>query len=480
MDLSQFKEELTVRFIDFDKESGLIHNMRRTVFMQEQGFSEFLVHNELDSDSLHIGAFHNGTLVSLLSAHMFREGEKSVLAMGLPPIKRFAFQFTKRAELPEYRGYRLSELLIAVLYTSIYETIPIDYVFIVLLGVHKKLSVYYTQSYGFEYLGESETPAGVEAVFLLNGPDCLKTQYLKTRKMLSVLLTRFSIAVPSLYQFLMECNKTDLIDMESMKQKNLYTAPLSIKDELPRLTAQARLLFMDQIHKLEQTEFPSGPAKLLDAGCGTGLYLSMLSQHQKFGGYQFFGIDQSPEFVMYAKLSFPKTYQWKQASVYDTGFEDNSFDVVHSSFVFIHLQNPELALAEIRRILKPGGVFYVVDPNDSTFDGPPQISYMIKKHSDIYEGNRRISNVLPEMAERAKLRLRNRYTTLVDNTGREGEPIRESDSIHLGKISMWGMFYFIGQREDMANLFQEAENYYFLNGSRISIEIQTQVYVNDK
>lgn len=44
-------------------------------------------------------------------------------------------------------------------------------------------------------------------------------------------------------------------------------------------------------------------------------------------------------------------------------FEDGSFDLVFSEFVFEHLPEPEVALEEIDRVLRPGGSFVVLVPN---------------------------------------------------------------------------------------------------------------------
>lgn len=40
-------------------------------------------------------------------------------------------------------------------------------------------------------------------------------------------------------------------------------------------------------------------------------------------------------------------------------FPDGSFDVVYSRAVFEHLQDPSAVIAEVRRVLKPGGVMFV-------------------------------------------------------------------------------------------------------------------------
>jgi SAM-dependent methyltransferase len=51
-------------------------------------------------------------------------------------------------------------------------------------------------------------------------------------------------------------------------------------------------------------------------------------------------------------------------------FADNSFDVVVSNQVFEHISNPVPVLAEIRRVLKPGGTFLALFPDASVwFEG---------------------------------------------------------------------------------------------------------------
>jgi ubiquinone/menaquinone biosynthesis C-methylase UbiE len=44
-------------------------------------------------------------------------------------------------------------------------------------------------------------------------------------------------------------------------------------------------------------------------------------------------------------------------------FPAEKFDVIFSEYVFEHLANPELALAEMARVLKPNGVILILTPN---------------------------------------------------------------------------------------------------------------------
>jgi ubiquinone/menaquinone biosynthesis C-methylase UbiE len=263
--------------------------------------------------------------------------------------------------------------------------------------------------------------------------------------------------------------------MNVLASENLYTAPLSLRDELPRLSTQTRVLFAEQKPRIEAVEFPPPPARFLDVGAGPGVYLAMLARGAKFKGYEFVGLDASKDMVAYARLNRPDV-TWVQTSVYDTKQPDLSFDVVHANFLFIHLLSPSLAIKEIARVLRPGGLFYVVDVNDSTFEGPPVIADMIQAHHELYEGDRSVLNVLPHLASEYDLSLVQSFSSRVSNSARTPEPQFLKDEVHLDHIKMWGLFSFLGQREELAYCFKPAQEYYFSSGPEISVQVQTQVY----
>lgn len=48
-------------------------------------------------------------------------------------------------------------------------------------------------------------------------------------------------------------------------------------------------------------------------------------------------------------------------------FQDNNFDIIFSSTVLEHVDNPELVLKESLRVLKPGGILHFVFPNHHAF-----------------------------------------------------------------------------------------------------------------
>jgi ubiquinone/menaquinone biosynthesis C-methylase UbiE len=60
-----------------------------------------------------------------------------------------------------------------------------------------------------------------------------------------------------------------------------------------------------------------------------------------------------------ADVKFPVIH--KQLSAEHLPFEDNSIDVVVSTWTLCSIPNVEMALAEIKRVLKPNGKFYFVE-----------------------------------------------------------------------------------------------------------------------
>jgi len=78
------------------------------------------------------------------------------------------------------------------------------------------------------------------------------------------------------------------------------------------------------------------------------------------------GIDLSDDMVKIAKMNAEKAgltdrVKFKVASAYNTGFEDNSVDLVTSTGMIHHLKEPIRAFNEIYRILKPGGEAWIYD-----------------------------------------------------------------------------------------------------------------------
>ena len=107
------------------------------------------------------------------------------------------------------------------------------------------------------------------------------------------------------------------------------------------------------------------PQRILDVGCGTGKQLSLLP-----GNLDAVGIDLSE--AMLAEAEKQARGRCRQADATDIPFDDDSFDLILSQFA-LHEKNTntiDLELKEVRRLLKPGGRFSVVDfdfPGEHTF-----------------------------------------------------------------------------------------------------------------
>jgi SAM-dependent methyltransferase len=97
--------------------------------------------------------------------------------------------------------------------------------------------------------------------------------------------------------------------------------------------------------------------RLLDVGCSFGFLLSLA----KARGFEPCGVDLSLNAVRYARdrLGLPVHH----GTVVDARFADGAFDVVTMVGVFEHVPNPLATLAEIVRVLRPGGILVVQVPN---------------------------------------------------------------------------------------------------------------------
>ena len=104
---------------------------------------------------------------------------------------------------------------------------------------------------------------------------------------------------------------------------------------------------------------------VLDVGCGTGDLTLELARRVGSSGLVA-GIDAAPEMVARARQKAGRRHlaiDFRVEPVEQLSFTDQTFDVVVSSLVFHHLPDglKRQALAESRRVLKPGGRLLLVD-----------------------------------------------------------------------------------------------------------------------
>jgi len=100
-----------------------------------------------------------------------------------------------------------------------------------------------------------------------------------------------------------------------------------------------------------------GPVKVLDAGIGTGAmsraFLDVAAQPVALTG-----VDLSADMLRCAAVQLQDistTLELVQSDLAALPFADNSFDVVLGAHVLEHLPAPHVAMAELARVLKPGG-----------------------------------------------------------------------------------------------------------------------------
>ena len=99
--------------------------------------------------------------------------------------------------------------------------------------------------------------------------------------------------------------------------------------------------------------------RILDIGCGTGSLFEIISS--KYCGIDLVGIDLSVEMlrVAFRRPLARATFATSRAQALP--FCSNSFDTVISCNTFHYWRSPEVCLAEIRRVLRPGGRLVITD-----------------------------------------------------------------------------------------------------------------------
>ena len=101
---------------------------------------------------------------------------------------------------------------------------------------------------------------------------------------------------------------------------------------------------------------------LLDAGCGEGFITEQIKQC--FPKWNLTGVDGAEEAVLFAGKHV-KSVSFEVGNLYSLDFPDRAFDIVICSEVLEHLDDPEQALKELKRVSK--SVLLLTVPHEPWF-----------------------------------------------------------------------------------------------------------------
>jgi ubiquinone/menaquinone biosynthesis C-methylase UbiE len=162
------------------------------------------------------------------------------------------------------------------------------------------------------------------------------------------------------------------------------------------------------------------PGRLLDWGCGFGQVSALLRAE----GVDVVAFDVRPGLVAPTRERlerFPEIEAHVSSDPVALPFETDSFDTVLSCGVLEHVEDPDGSLDELRRVLKPGGIFHVVNlPN--RFSYTERIARLLGRY---YHGQ------LPDDRVYTKRRARELF-------GRHGFELREFRRAHMLPLTLGG------------------------------------------
>jgi arsenite methyltransferase len=127
-------------------------------------------------------------------------------------------------------------------------------------------------------------------------------------------------------------------------------------------------LFRDDTTRMIRSIWPSGKPtpgeKLIELGCGPGFYSCRFAE--SFRAISVLGVDRSPSQLNRARekarvLKLNNCF-FQSDNVLDLVHHENSFDVLIASRLFTVLPDRERAVAEMYRVLQPGGRCFIAEP----------------------------------------------------------------------------------------------------------------------
>ena len=120
--------------------------------------------------------------------------------------------------------------------------------------------------------------------------------------------------------------------------------------------------------------------RVLEVGCGAGNLLHAI-------GAVRFGLDLSPSLLAKARGRLGKSAPLVRGDGAHLPFRAASFDRVFCSEVLEHVLQPEAVIAEMRRVLRPGGWAVVSVPNEPLINAAKRWAFRLPFGRRVLQGN---------------------------------------------------------------------------------------------
>ncbi len=101
---------------------------------------------------------------------------------------------------------------------------------------------------------------------------------------------------------------------------------------------------------------------ILDIGCHGGIFTNHIAKN--FPNSKIYGIDISKEAISFAKKTYPNI-KFKISRAENLSFKKKVFDLVTCFEVLEHIENPQIVINEISRVIKRNGYLLVMVPSEN-------------------------------------------------------------------------------------------------------------------
>jgi 2-polyprenyl-3-methyl-5-hydroxy-6-metoxy-1,4-benzoquinol methylase len=140
------------------------------------------------------------------------------------------------------------------------------------------------------------------------------------------------------------------------------TSEIALSQRILYSNSYLTRIYWNEKDKIISSLIPKNVGSILDLGCGEGITLQHLTN--TFQNASVMGVEYLYENI---DICIKHNLGCIQGDVYNLEFQENSMDTVVFMEVIEHLDDPQGAISEIFRILKPNGVLIIGFPNDRFF-----------------------------------------------------------------------------------------------------------------